>query len=297
MRTHRPSLSQEERRSVINQIVRRTPRTEQDVVGVRNLIMERALFHDNPPNAFRYGEYTHVSDLLYKCLRMVAISYRDEVPIIGETRRDGQDITLSIGEAVHDYITDKAIRTRPEEVYGSWTCRCRYKKVHNTVAAEARKKPRCPRCRTKLTRYQEMVVFNEEYKISGSIDLTFLINKALYLTELKSMKHSKWEELTRPIPDHIIQVVFYWWLCNQLQIKIHPQVSIIYCTKDWTFKNPYKEFIINPEDYVRRLDDYLEEAKALKAARAGGTLPVKICPTIQSPQAKKCEMCTICFSK
>ena len=75
-------------------------------------------------NGFRYGDYLHVSDLIGKCMRMIALSYRTESKIHGETLYDNLGITFAIGDSIHDYVKAKAIKNNPEEVYGRWQCYC-----------------------------------------------------------------------------------------------------------------------------------------------------------------------------
>ena len=75
------------------------------------------------------------------------------------------------------------------------------------------------------------------------------------------------------------------------------QVSILYATKGYVFKLPYKEFIIKPQDHLHRLNDALEDAKARKVSMEGGKLPLRtVCLDKDAKEAKAGEMSVLCFS-
>ena len=247
-------------------------------------------------NGFRYGKYSHVSDVIGKCMRMVALSYLMDVKLQGEPLYDNTGVTFAIGDAIHDYVKAKAIRNNPEEVYGRWQCHCKKTEIQGTYKEAVIAKNKCNTCGELPTTYEELELKNKKYMISGHADLSHMIDASLYLSEIKSIKHESWETLEKPLADHILQIVFYWWLAREMGYSLHQQVSVFYVTKSYVFgKSPFKEFTLDPVKYLSRLDDYKEDAKALKKARAGGKLPLRICPKPMSPRAKKCEMCSICF--
>ncbi len=251
-------------------------------------------------NGFRYGEYTHVSDIIGKCMRMVALSYVTKVDLHGEALYDNTGVTFAIGNAIHDYVKAKAIRNNPEEIYGRWQCYCGGTEVVGTYnkAMSTKKGPAtCSKCGELPTKYEELLLTNDEYMISGAVDLAHLINGLLYLSEIKSIKHEAWEALTAPLPAHILQIIFYWWLAKEMGYAIHQQVSVFYVTKSYVFgKSPFKEFVLDPQEYLCRIEDYKEEAMELKIAREGGKLPYKACRTKGDKRAVSCEMCSVCFA-
>lgn len=258
-------------------------------------IIKGKLGNSKKPNPFRHGEYLHVSDLIGKCVRMVALSYLTDTKIIGQGISDSMGLTFAIGDSIHDYIRDKMAISNSAEMYGDWHCTCG-KTRHEATLAQIQTDEACPHCKSRPTQYGELTLKNDDIKLIGSVDLTIKFDSALYFTEIKSIKHEAWQELHRPLPAHILQIMFYWWLAREAKLPIHKQVSIVYATKNFIFGDPYKEFTINPIDHLHRLDDYIEDARALKDSRAGGDLPLKQCIDISSPQAKKCEMCTVCFN-
>lgn len=247
------------------------------------------------PNGFRDGEFLHVSDLLNKCIRMIALSDRFGSKLSGEPLWDNMLVTFAIGNAIHDFVRYKVGATSPGDIYGTWSCVCEQSR-HTGTKAEAEAIGACEVCNKPLDQYHEFCLENTEYMITGSVDLTLLIDGIFYFTEIKSIKKEDWDAINRPLPLHILQIVFYWWLARQLNLPVYDKVSVLYVTKGHVFGSPYKEFVIDPAEHVHRLDPYLEDAKALKEAKEGGDLPIRLCPEIRSPQAKKCEEATVCFS-
>jgi len=280
--------------------IRTRKRSKPSTGGVRNLKEEGILLKRMAgapiPNGFRYEKYLHVSDLLGNCMRKIAISYRTGTKIVGDPLWDNMLQTFAIGNGIHGAVRAKIQRVRPDEMYGVWTCKCKTeKKTFEGTATQALEQGACHNCGNNLDTYEELRLLNDYIDVVGSVDLTLLFSSAFYLSEIKSIKKEDWDTLTRPLPMHILQIIIYWWLARELGKPIHKQVSVFYVTKGHVFGVPYKEFVIDPVEHIHRLDEYIEDAKALKASRNGGRLPVRICPTDSSPQAKKCEMCSLCF--
>lgn len=248
------------------------------------------------PNGFRYEKYLHVSDLLGNCMRKIAISYKTSTKIVGDPIWDNLLQTFAIGNGIHDAVRDKMQRVNPDEMYGVWVCKCK-EDPHSFegTATKALDVGTCGSCGHNLDTYNEIRLLNDDIDVVGSVDLTLLIDSIFYLSEIKSIKKDDWDTLQRPLPMHILQIVLYWWLARKLKKPLYKQVSIFYVTKGHVFGSPYKEFVIDPIEHLHRLDEYIEDARSLKEARSGGQLPPKICPTEESPQAKRCEMCTLCF--
>lgn len=286
-----------------NSVVRRRVRSKKNtggrpsgnkVIPYNNKDVLKELLKGPDMGRFREGDYIHVSDLIYKCTRKIALSHRLQQPIDPDPVFDSQGLTFAQGEAIHDYITDKIIRKHPDKIYGMWSCSC------GTTTQEGLRSDvtdSCNKCGTTLSKYGEIKLIDEELKITGSVDLSLLVRNSFLLTELKSMKHELWQELARPEGNHVIQILFYWYLARKLGLDLHDKVSVLYATKNYVFNNPYKEFVMCPSDELHKLDDYLEDARVLKAAiHDGGPLPPRLsCPTRNSPAAKDCQFCNVCF--
>ena len=147
--------------------------------------------------------------------------------------------------------------------------------------------------------YVEVPMLNDDLYLVGTPDVLLWRRavQAFQITELKSMAHDRWNELARPEPDHVLQALFYWYLMRGLGHPLTDTVSIFYATKSMVFRGrPYKEFIVRPAEQLHRLEPYIESARALKLSREGGGPPSRSCPTQDHPDAKKCEICAICFA-
>lgn len=243
----------------------------------------------------RYSEYTHVSDLINKCARARGIFLKQGGHLITRNLSDSDFVTFAIGNAIHDMVKDRAIYRRPSEIYAQWKCNCKQFQIVGTYQ-EAQQARVCETCGSKAKNYYELVVSNSQYEIIGSPDLLFLTNTYFYAGEIKSIAKKAWEDLTRAKPDHIIQILFYWWLLREARYNVFDQVSILYVCKDYRFGSPFKEYTIRPSQHIQRLNPYLIDAMAIKEAKNGGALPVRVeCGDRSAPKARVCQFATTCF--
>lgn len=248
-------------------------------------------------NAFRGSRHLHVSDLLGKCVRKIALSEKLNLPMPAGHISDSLGLTFSQGTAIHDYIKDKFAQGHPDKLFGRWVCLCG-KTSTRPMIKDVVPNIACTECGKVPDRYHELELFDDDLMVVGSPDVTLYIDEleAYYAVEIKSISPDEWKELARPKPDHVLQVLFYWYLLKKLGYSVANQVSILYANKGYVFKSPYKEFIVKPEDVIERLDDYLEEARALKEARQGGALPRRtLCSSISCTDAKQCHVSVMCF--
>jgi hypothetical protein len=263
-------------------------------------ILSRANYEPRPA---RGTEYLHVSDLLTKCIRRFAIIEQNKIAPPPQRLSLMDLLTFGVGEKIHDVVKDRAAVGGPSMIWGNWSCGC--KKMHSEsprTFAELDDTAACTACGGGYSLYHEVPMHDEELKIVGTPDLLVYLREfdAFFITELKSIAHDTWKELIRPVPDHVIQVMFYWYLMKKLGYRVASQVSIMYVTKGYVWGGNVttitKEFMIEPEPMIARLDPYLEEAAAFKASRENGGLPPRLkCVSDISPDAKKCDVCSICF--
>lgn len=248
------------------------------------------------PERFRDGENFHVSDIIHKCTRKLAIHRRFKLPHAQEAIFDGRGLTFTIGDAVHDYIRNKIRIAAPSAIYGGWSCKCGETTVDGTYAEV--KDIVCNNCNLPLTEYQEVELAVPHLMVEGHVDLTFLDDDAFLFTELKSIAAKSWAELERPIPDHIVQIVTYWELARILDYPVHDKVSILYANKEFSFKSPYKEYVLQPSEHLGRIDGHFEDLQMLVEAVTDerAPLPYRICANPEAPDAKKCEVCNVCFN-
>ena len=244
---------------------------------------------------FRDGDYIHVSDLIHKCSRKIALSKRLREPIDPEPLFDSNSLTYCQGHAIAEFIVKKIAHKAPRNAYGVWTCPCASEEIEGTKHAV--KDIVCDTCGHPLDIYKEIVIKDDELRLTGSIDLIFREDGAFVIVELKSIAKSYWEKLERPVPEHLIQVLIYWYLMQKAGKPLHDKIVILYAVKEMIFARPYKEFVVQPSKHLFRLDDYLEDAQTLKSAlHDNGDLPPRLtCPSQDSPAAKKCQFRETCF--
>lgn len=248
----------------------------------------------------RQSEWIHVSDLLNKCIRKIALREQQHLPPAQQVLTLMDTLTFSVGDTIHDVVKERTVAGSPSEVWGNWQCECKTMTTESPcLFSEVDHSATCTACGGPYAKYVEVPMRDDELRIVGTPDLILYLQRlsALYVTELKSISHDQWKEMVRPLPDHVLQVLFYWFLMRRLGYRLVGRVSIMYVTKGYVFGgSPVKEFTFDPREIIGRLDPYLEEAAALRKFRADGTLPVRImCANDRSPDAKKCDMCSSCF--
>lgn len=250
----------------------------------------------------RQGDYLHVSDLITKCQRKIAIIERHGLPARAGKLGIMDMLTFRQGEAIHDVIKERAALGSPRMVWGKWRCRCGHL-FHDDPCTfdEIDTEDICEHCGDPTIHYEEVSMRDDELMLVGNPDLLLYLEDidAFHVTELKSIAHEQWQTLARPKPEHVIQVIFYWYIMRKLGYRLTDRVSILYVTKGYIFQGkPYKEFVFEVEPELRRLDDFIEEARMLKEARAGGKLPARTyCPHEDCSDAKQCEVTNICFGE
>lgn len=303
-RTRRGTATDKASGSVGRALGRRTRRNRKNAVKqgeVKEVRKQKdrllpLLSHSPKPDHFRAGDYIHVSDLLYKCTRAISIAAKVNQPILPQIVWDAQGITFAQGHAIQDYVTQRLKVNAKDELYGSWKCLCQ-KSVYQGVMSDALACVPCDACGSKLDQYHELVIRDDELRLTGAIDIALLKSQYLYLGECKSMKKDDWDALRRPSPDHVIQILFYWLLMRRAGYSLMDQVSILYVPKQQVRGSPYKEFTLQPSANLDRLDPYLEEARELKGCLENATLCARTtCGTEDAPQAKRCQFTIMCFA-
>lgn len=247
----------------------------------------------------RAGHHLHVSDLLSKCIRKRVLCHRFGIRMPSRRLTMSDMLTFAQGDAIHDLIKNQAREAAPTMVYGKWSCKCEYLRIDEPCVYSEIEQETCPYCRTQVDTYHEVSMFDEELWIVGNPDLLLWLPdyQAFHITELKSIAHEQWKELVRPKPEHVLQVVFYWYLMNKLGYPLTDKVTIFYASKGWMFGDPTKEFVIEPQHEIHRLEDMIEDARAYKVAiESGEGLPLRsYCPNIKSKDAQACEVAIQCF--
>lgn len=248
----------------------------------------------------RTGLKIHVSDLISKCVRKKAIVEKHKVAMSVDRLSLTDSLTFRQGDAIHDVIKERAAAGAPSLVWGKWHCKCGSHKVETPcVLSQVDLTQICSYCETPADVYDEADFLDDELAIVGHPDLILYMPgiNAFYVTELKSISPDAFKDLVRPKPEHVIQVLFYWWLMRRKGMRVVDTASILYVTKGYVFRGkPYIEFEIDVTENLNRLDNYIEDARAVLRSRKEGVLPPRVtCASRSSPDARACEVAHLCF--
>ncbi len=252
--------------------------------------------HDNIPEQSRIGTYSgyvHVSSLSGNfCAREYAIAQHEDLSLF-ESFTGGHKVTFRIGRAVEDHIRTSIIAEHGKpKIFAKWTCECGKQSrlgLYKEVQCE---------CGKLLDVFDEPAITDEANGVSGRPDLVLYKDKTLHIVEIKSMKKDQWDTLEAPLDSHIKQNIFYPYLLDMYNFPVSPIVTFIYCTKDFKYGSPYKEFRIDTSEakYVNMRNELLAEAKQVREFLKNGVSPPRICQSEQSPLAKKCKVAFRCFN-
>jgi hypothetical protein len=254
---------------------------------------------DKVPQKSRAGIYhnhVHVSSLAGDfCPRQYAIAKHENLSLF-ESLTGGHKVTFAIGRAVEAHIRENLIADiGKKNVYAKWTCECG-KQYQQGFWANVQ----CSECGKPLDTFTEADVQDDENGVKGHPDFIFRFKNKLVVVEIKSMKKDQWDELEAPLESHIRQATMYPYLLSKSvnPDRIHPMVIYIYCTKDFKWGSPYKEFHVDAseERYEKQRQDALAEAKQIKDYVQGGETPPRICQSQASSLAKKCPVAFRCFN-
>lgn len=238
---------------------------------------------------------THVSSLIGVCARQAVLMQREDR---GFTQKvtGGHRVMWRIGRAVEAHIRDQFIQAnRFANVFGIWKCVCAHTSHRGFHPADTT----CQRCNGRLDHYHELTLVDPDTETAGNPDLLVFARNRYAIVEIKSMNHDQFSGIEAPLGDHVFQAGMYRKLMNGLGYPVHEQVSIVYCTKQFKYGSPYKEYIVDvttPElDAV--LTDALASAKTIKGAKSMGTLPDRVvCPNPTCTRAKNCPVKESCWS-
>lgn len=269
-------------------------------LGAEDAIMAELMTKTRPIiDGFRDGTHLHVSDVIGKCLRQIALAKSLDMRPAVRRLRDSEALTFRQGSVIHDFVRDRLAENHPEVVFGKWRCVCGHTTVNPQAYSRLSTAAECARCGQRPSRYVELDIQDDEYGLVGSPDVLMYMEryKAIHVGEIKSMAGKSFAELARPLPDHVIQVVFYWHLMRRAGYTLTDKVSIFYVNKEYSYKNPYREFLLDAAAEESRLDPYIEELQRYNAYMRGDIdeLPLRLCPRIDAPDAKNCPVRVSCF--
>jgi hypothetical protein len=238
--------------------------------------------------------YTHVSSLLGLCPRQLVLMRREDRPLFNSVT-GGHRVMWRIGRAVETHIRDQFVTARRRRgIIGQWKCRC-----EETVRVGFHQSVVCPKCNGSTDNYHELPLFNHAAKVVGNPDLLIENNGAVVVVEIKSMNADQFGEITSPIGNHVFQAGMYHDLLPGMGYRPHKQVVIIYCTKQFKYGSPYKEYHVDVTTPALRADreSAVEGAAEVAQAMDADTLPPRtLCSGPTSSMARTCPVVTTCMN-
>lgn len=242
--------------------------------------------------------YIHASALIDMCPRQWALMLGQEMRV-EETVTGAHRVLWAFGRAVEDHVRSQLISGWRSAVYGNWTCVCGGNRHHGFKPASTAQT--CGQCGQVPHIYMEMQIVDDEYRVVGSPDIVVRHEDVWVPVEIKSMNRPDWEDLKKPLAAHVAQAAAYRRLIRDvLGLPVHDDVVVLYCSKDFKWGSPYKEFHVNVgTDIVEaRMQALFEKAKSVFDAMAQGTIPEeRVCGSPAQPRAKKCAVCGPCFAR
>lgn len=268
------------------------------VPDMENNPVTRIIWRGPVLRGHRPTEWLHVSDLIHKCVRKKALSQRLYTPLGAQEIWDGQGITFAMGEAIGSFIVNK-LKEMDGRLFGDWACGCREPNVLNNVLQTFAESQICNQCGNPHINYLEFVVRNEALRIVGHADFALNWNDKLYLGEVKSVNENGAQRVeSQPDRDHVIQLLFYWWLAKQNGTDVHDTGSVLYVSKFWKIGSPYIEHTIDFREMEHLLEPFLVEARDYAAFLDSGSLPERrVCDDMSDSFAADCEFAHECFAE
>jgi hypothetical protein len=244
-----------------------------------------------------WGHYTHVSSLIDACARMHALAALDD-RVITEKVTGGHRVMWQMGRYVEKHIRGQYLAaTNKRLAFGRWKCLCERQEHVGMHPASLR----CEACGTGLDHYHEYTLFDHENWIKGNPDLLLMFaGNWMMPVEVKSMNAKDFAALKAPKGDHVFQIGHYHRMAGLEGFKVLDKGIIIYCTKEFKFGSPYKEFHIDltAPSVQNVLSGSIDIARQLRRTREDGVIPPRtLCSAHSETRAKNCPFVVSCFSR
>lgn len=282
--------------SWLRQAIHQVSKPKQSIIGV----LKQQL---GGPQVARSMKIVHASDVtkVEFCPRRWAFFDLFEKQPEMEMVSTALDVTYQMGRQAETLLIEE---WAGDAVVGNW--RCRYCNDQRSMVP----KPG-GHClisgRKHWWQYVQMVVEAPEYQLQGGIDALFNIGAPqLVVTEIKTLNPTDFDTILLPLPEHRLRTNLYLWILSRSlhphkeKINLH-EARVLYISRgygrmnaEWNEILPFKEFVVKRQD--ADLMEFLKRAKELKGFREQGFMPHGICSTAMDKIAKKCSVCTACFS-
>jgi len=252
----------------------------------------------------RSHEKVHASDLTKSdfCPRQIALLDITKIKKKDEFIPTAMKMTYDVGHAVSDLARGEWFG---QSVYGTWECRT----CGDVQTFTTKPQKHCPSLKKGCDwRYHEIEFVGYPYQVSGSLDaIVDLGSPKLVVVEIKIMAVDQFEKLVAPLQEHRIRTNLYMRLIEDSnsiyknRMNVH-QGKVLYFSRGYGKKNddyggeilPIKEYPVERDDQV--LEPLLDKARVVNDWRTKKIMPAGVCPTSFVQTAKKCSVCTACFS-
>lgn len=245
---------------------------------------------------------THASDITKKdfCPRQTCL-----LILTGKTNKDeyintALQATFDVGNQTGDMVAEQ---WGGQSVVGNWECR----KCGHWASFSPKPNLSCKHGGKCDFRYEEVRFTSKECDASGGIDAFFnLGGTKLVVTELKIINTKDFETLAAPLAEHRIRTSMYLKIIadsdspHKNKINLN-EAKVFYISRGFGKKHPeyneilpFKEFDIVRDDKL--VAPYLDKALQIKVFKETGQIPERVCSTSKDTMAKKCAVCTECFS-
>lgn len=255
---------------------------------------------DRRPEPSRvHAGYIHASSLGTMCGRKHQLANRLNFQGAVERVTGGHRVMWAIGKAIETHVRDSyVVQTGGAGVWGDWVCDCGHHRVSGTTPGVS---ARCAHCRTVPSHYREHTLQDDVHGIMGNPDLVLLEGGRMLVVEIKSIKAKgdtqSFESISRngPMPDHVLQASIYRRMLRDLGYPVSNLVVVFYCSKDFKWGNPYKEWAVLVQDDDPLVQTLLDRARDVHEDDSSGALMPRMCTDPNSGKAKACPLLTQCF--
>ncbi|MCF1458971.1 MAG: hypothetical protein LPH21_15905, partial [Shewanella sp.] len=250
---------------------------------------------------FRKSGYNHLSDLMTKCHRMLALINRFDLYPAPKRLFDQNVVVFAQGNMLHDEVRRRFANNVPQQFYGFWRCQCKQTCVEGTRSLTM--DTQCESCGTNLDEYVELRIIIDDVRVGHSIDSLFLLNSGqLVVGEIKSCTKEKFlniKDTGRAESDHIAQGSAYWRAMRSAGYDVAPYIEVIYACKEWvtpsqmhTVRVPMND--TQSESFVR---PYYANIDLINETNFNAPLPPRQgnCTKCGMGGAKYCPAAALCF--
>lgn len=249
---------------------------------------------------FRKSGYTHLSDLMGKCHRMLAIIKRYDIHPSPKRLFDQSVVVFAQGNMLHDEARRRYANQIPEMFYGFWRCGCRETCEEGTKSSVSKS---CKHCGGGLDEYVELRVIYDDIEVGHSMDgLLLHASGQLEVVEIKSCTKEAFEKYKtnqRPDMEHVTQAGAYWKALRVAGYDVTDTVSVVYVCKEYvtpsqsyTIQTPMNDVIVE-----NNVDPLYDDMPIINELEFKAPLPPRMgsCVKCGTGGTKYCSVAALCF--